>query len=320
MVCVYCCESFDDPSEYRTHQAAEHSDFHVDTAFAHVFNNYTEYLKVDCVDLACRLCSKRFDTPNTIAEHLVAAHDRAINLDFEIGMQIFKLGAERWVCAICHLKLPCLRSLSRHTSCHYHKFTCETCGKSYVNRENLTRHIAYGHSVFKICIRCKKKFPSCEARREHVLATKACWPLCCSLCGQRFANRRSKLDHLDKVHAQPPKTYTCPECGESFDKWRMYRSHFVVTHTSNNYACAFCEQKFDNKRGLLDHRIIHTKEKAFPCTICTKSFSRKKNLMQHMWIHREQKRFECTKCNKQFNQRVSWKTHMKSYHPDLVDF
>ncbi|CAK1587551.1 unnamed protein product [Parnassius mnemosyne] len=320
MVCVYCCESYDDPEEYRTHQDEEHINFHVDTAFAHVFTNYNEYLKVDCMDLACRLCFERFDTINAIAEHLVESHSIKINLAVEIGMQMFKLGAERWVCAICGVKLPCLRMLSRHTSCHYHKFTCETCGKSYVNRENLTRHIAYGHSEFKICTRCKKSFPSCEARREHVLASKSCWPLSCSLCGQRFANRRSKIDHLVEVHAQPPKTYTCPECGEAFDKWRMYRAHFIVTHTTDNYSCSFCDQKFDNKRSLLDHRVVHTKEKAFPCTVCSKSFSRKKNLMQHLWIHREDKRFECTLCNKQFNQRVSWKTHMKSHHPELVDF
>ncbi|XP_013163653.1 PREDICTED: zinc finger protein 43 isoform X11 [Papilio xuthus] len=320
MVCVYCCESYDDPKDYRTHLDVEHAEFKVDTAFAHIYNNYNEYLKVDCENLLCRLCSLAFDDLRSIANHLVNVHSIKMNLSAEIGMQMFKLGAERWVCAICSRKVPCLRSLSRHTTCHYHKYTCETCGKSYSNKENLTRHISFGHSDLKVCMRCKKSFPSCETRREHVLSSKKCWPLCCNICAERFPNRKAKFAHLADVHEQSPKTYTCPECGQEFGKWHMYRTHFVVTHTTNGYQCSYCEQKFDTKRNLLEHRVTHTRERAYQCTVCSKLFGRKKNLQQHMWIHREQKRFECIPCKKQFNQRVSWKSHMKSYHPDLVNF
>lgn len=319
MVCVYCCESYDDPKDYRTHLDVEHAEFNVDIAFAHIYNNYNEYLKVDCENLSCRLCSEAFDDLCSIAEHLVNVHRIKMNLSAEIGMQMFKLGPERWVCAICSEKVACLRTLSRHTTCHYHKYTCETCGKSYSNRENLSRHIAFGHSNMKVCLRCKKSFPNCETRRKHVLASKKCWPLCCNMCAERFTNRKTKFAHLAEVHEQSPKTHKCPECGQEFEKWHMYRTHFVITHTNNNYQCSFCELKFDKKRSLLEHQVIHTGEKAHPCTVCHKMFGRKKNLQQHMWIHREQKRFECVPCKKQFNQRVSWKTHMKSYHPDSVN-
>lgn len=320
MVCVYCCEAYDDPKIYRQHMDQEHASFNVNTAFAHSGHNCTEFLKVDCTELSCRICQQPFNTIDAVAEHLSKIHEKNVDLKNDVGMQMFKLGAERWVCAICNIKLPSLRELSRHTSCHYHRYTCETCGKSYINKENLQRHIQFVHSKYKICIKCKKTFPTCEERREHVLSSERCWPQSCSVCGKRFVSRNLKLDHLAKEHGQKPKSYTCPECGIVFDKWHPYRAHFILAHTNDNYSCSHCGLKFDRKKSLEEHKVMHTKEKSFHCGDCGKSFARKKNLIQHSWIHSEYKRFECTSCNKSFNQRVSWKTHMKSYHPELVDF
>ncbi|XP_046975276.1 zinc finger protein 184-like isoform X11 [Vanessa cardui] len=319
MVCVYCCEQYDDPKQYRMHVKQEHDDFNVDTAFAHSSNNYSEYLKVDCLDLACRICMEPCDTISSMAQHLVEDHGKDINLKIEVGMQMFKLGPEKWVCALCNLKLPSLRELSRHTSCHYHKYTCEACGKSYINKENLTRHMQFSHSEYKICLKCKKSFASCEERRVHVLSSERCWPQSCNICGKRFISRKLRTEHLSEVHGQKPKNYKCPDCGKVFDKWHPYRAHFILSHTDDNFSCSFCGLKFDTKRALLEHKVIHTKEKSFSCNICSKSFARKKNLIQHSWIHSEFKRFQCNICSKQFNQRVSWKTHMKSYHPELVN-
>lgn len=321
MVCVYCCEPFEEPRRYRDHMNRDHSSFNVDTAFAHTVSA-EEYIKADCTELQCRLCPKTLDNITSIAEHLHLEHDKKINLNAEVGLQVFKLGQERWVCAVCSLKFPSLRALSRHNSIHYHKYTCETCGKSYISKENLNKHILFGHSQEKICIKCRKSFPNSEARRLHVLATRRCWPFACNLCGDRFVSRKLKIAHKSEVHSvgNTKKCHTCPECQRSFDEWRQYRAHYIISHTDVNYVCPFCGIKFDNKGSLESHKVIHTKEKLFHCTVCSKSFVRKKNLSQHMWIHSEHKRFQCIPCNKQFNQRVSWKTHMRSYHPELVDF
>lgn len=320
LVCVFCGENHSEPSNYRKHMKAEHTDFNISTAFAHTASNF-EYLKVDCTDLKCKICQEPFDTLQLIAVHLVEKHNKSLNLNAEIGMQTFKLGEEKWVCAICGAKEPCLRALSRHTSKHYHKFTCETCGRSYVNKESLMKHIVASHTEGKLCARCKKVFPSCKARREHMETSRRCWPNTCSFCGERFLTKKLKYEHLSAVHGEQQKSsHTCPICGEVFDKWRTYRIHYVISHTEQNYECPYCGLKFDTLRGYESHKVVHTKEKSFPCTVCSKAFGRRKNLIQHMWIHSEYKRFECKMCNKQFNQRVSWKTHMKSYHPELVDF
>ncbi|CAH2062210.1 unnamed protein product, partial [Iphiclides podalirius] len=317
MVCVYCCESYEDPSAYRKHMENEHQTFKTRMAFVHCSEGY---IKVDCTDLRCRICSQSFDSINDIAVHLKDVHFENIDPNYEIGVHPFKLEKDRLLCAICRLKSPCIRQLSRHIQSHFLKYTCEACGKSYATITTLRHHITYSHTgEERICRKCKKTFGSLEAKRQHLAESRSCWSHLCNVCGERFMTWTAKQAHLAKVHDAPKRSHICPECGQVFLDRKKYRVHFKISHTDDNYMCSCCGMKFDTERNLEEHRLVHTKEKLFPCPVCSKCFPRKKNLVQHMWIHSEQKRFSCDLCNKQFNQKVSWKSHMRSYHPDLVD-
>nr|XP_032526265.1 oocyte zinc finger protein XlCOF6-like isoform X9 [Danaus plexippus plexippus] len=318
MVCVYCCDSYSDPAMYRRHMEEEHQNFNVRMAFVHCSEGY---IKVDCTELRCRLCSEPFDALEDVAQHLFHKHEQPLNLSFELGMQPFKLEKDKLICAICRAKSLCLRQLSRHTQTHFLKYTCEACGKSYATMTPLKHHITYSHTgQERICRKCKKTFSSLTEKRQHLQDSKSCWSHLCNICGERFLSWTIKQAHLTEVHGAPKRTYVCPECLEVFPDRKKFRVHFKILHTDDNFVCTCCGLKFDTKRNLENHRVVHTKEKLFPCPVCSKSFPRKKNLVQHMWIHSELKRFSCTLCNKQFNQRVSWKTHMKYYHPDLVNY
>ncbi|XP_045506026.1 PR domain zinc finger protein 5-like isoform X5 [Colias croceus] len=318
MVCVYCCESFHDGPSYRKHMVDEHATFKVRMAFAHVTEGF---LKADITDLSCRICQVRLDTLENAASHLFDAHQKPLDVSQDLGIQPFRLEGDKLMCALCPSKAICLRQLSRHTQSHFSKYTCEACGKSYSTITTLKHHITYSHSGGnRICRKCKITFDTLEAKREHINTSKKCWTNMCNICNERFVSWKSKQTHLSEVHGVSKKTYVCPECPEVFDDRKRYRTHFRLTHTEDVYICTCCGLKFDTKKNLDEHRVVHTKEKLFPCPVCSKSFPRKKNLIQHLWIHSELKRFGCTLCNKQFNQRVTWKSHMKSYHPDLEDY
>ncbi|KAL0808619.1 hypothetical protein ABMA28_013057 [Loxostege sticticalis] len=315
MVCVYCAESFENSSGYREHMETEHQTFKVRMAFAHCHEGF---IKADCTDLRCRLCSETLTNLEDVAQHLQLIHCQPIDSSADLGIQPFRLAKEKFVCAICSSKSLCLRQLSRHTQTHFLKYTCEACGKSYATMTTLNHHIRFSHiQDQRICRKCKATFSTLEAKRNHLKESRKCWSHLCNVCGERFITWNLKQAHLAQVHGTGKRTYVCPECGAIFIDRKKYRSHFKITHTDDNFMCSCCGLKFETKRDLNEHRVVHTKERLFPCTVCSKSFPRKKNLVQHMWIHSEHKRFECTLCNKQFNQRVSWKTHMKSYHPEI---
>lgn len=314
VVCVYCLQDFEEPHLFRRHMEDEHPEVGLTVAFAHIPDGY---IKVDVTELRCRVCKQKFENVGAAAEHLLKSHRLNLDLEHNLGVQPFKFPRGKWMCALCETKFAGLRALSRHTQSHFSKYTCHTCGKSYFSSSSLKLHLRVSHiGDQKICVKCKRTFKTLEERRKHISESPRCWSFACKSCGQRFVSHAHREAHRLKEHGGQKRMFPCTECKEIFPDRYKYNYHYKITHTDDYFTCT-CGRKFDTKRNMEKHRVVHTKEKLFPCTVCSKEFSRKKNLVQHMWIHSEHKRFECIPCNKQFNQRVSWKTHMKSYHPDV---
>ncbi|XP_031766488.2 zinc finger protein 28-like isoform X19 [Galleria mellonella] len=320
MQCVYCCDKYEDPTVYRNHMDETHEKFTVSTAFAH-FGKRSDYLKVDCTNLKCRLCKQPFEKLEDVAEHIYERHNcKELNLNHEIGMQPYKISKDNFECLICNQKFASVTKLCRHTTSHYQKFTCDICGRCYLTNEALKYHVKCSHSGKHLCRKCWGEFETLEEKRKHQKLSKACWTFCCTVCGERFNSWESKKRHAVDIHNLPEPTYDCPDCGEVYASRSLFYTHYKLMHTDENYICSFCGLKFACRRLLEDHRICHTGEKTFKCTVCSKAFSRDKSLKQHMWIHSETKRFVCAICDKQFAQRVSLKCHMKSHHPDINKF
>ncbi|XP_041968383.1 zinc finger protein draculin-like isoform X6 [Aricia agestis] len=320
LMCVYCCETFPKPSVFRRHMEDDHKEFNVDTAFAHCLSE--GYLKVDCTALRCRVCDQTFETIETLSKHINDHHEGTLDLSHDMGLHPFKFeDDDKAKCALCEKNFPGLRQLSRHMSSHFQNFTCEECGKMFSTKGTLHNHSRFTHiSDERICRKCKMTFGSLEEKRKHMETSQKCWPYQCSVCPERFMRWSGKEHHMVNVHGYAKKTYLCKECDTTFPSRNTYAEHFYAEHTDASQICPHCGRKFVNVTALHKHIVVHTKEKLFPCEVCPKSFSRKKNLIQHMWIHSEVKRFCCTVCDKHFNQRVSWKTHMKSYHPEIENY
>ncbi|XP_073964176.1 uncharacterized protein isoform X12 [Choristoneura fumiferana] len=316
MVCVYCCDGFEDPIDYRKHMEDEHKSFKVNLAFIHCGQGY---IKVDVTDLKCRICGESLENLDLAAKHLKKTHlNQTLNLKYEIGLQPFRLDDKNnWSCLICSAKALSLRHLSRHTQTHFSKLSCEYCGKCYPTMNSLQQHVRFVHFGHeRICRKCKKTFSTAEEKSEHLEKFTECRQYCCTVCGDRFILLREKDAHMTEKHGAPVKTFSCPQCNEIFMAKSRLADHFRRTHSEEKYVCPYCGNNFKHKNAMDRHIIVHTQEKSYPCSSCSKTFHRKSSLTQHMWTHSEYKRFECQPCNKKFNQRVSWKTHMKSYHPE----
>ncbi|XP_050676822.1 gastrula zinc finger protein XlCGF57.1-like isoform X9 [Leptidea sinapis] len=318
LCCVYCFDEFQSGAEFKQHMDTNHRLFNVSTAFSHC-STANEYLKVDCSDLRCRVCSEIFNSIEEIARHLHDIHDvRKINPDHKIFLQPYKIDDDNWVCVICNKRMPSLTKLCRHTTSHYQKFTCDICGRSYLTNEALKYHVRCNHSGSQYtCRKCWQEFLTDEEKKHHVQTSKQCWPFCCVHCCEKFKSWEGKQKHLEDVHGKPKKKYNCTDCNEVFESRKQFYSHYTLYHTNDSFMCTCCGMKFTKKHKLEDHKITHTGEKDFECDICNKLFTRKNTLKQHMYIHKVVKRFPCPVCNKQFAQKVSLKRHASSYHPDI---
>lgn len=324
ITCVYCCEGYEDPTHFRRHFDVHHQQFNIATAFHHM-SSLKEYLKVDVFDLKCRLCLQPFEKIEDVAEHLKESHAdvaKKLNLEYDVGLQPYKLVNNNYCCFHCGKKMPTLIKLCRHTIVHYQRFTCDTCGRNYLSHEALKYHIKCIHSVTKhVCRKCWKEFPTLEKKKAHIRESKPCWTFCCIVCGDRFQSWEHKQKHLEAEHGYEKIVYKCPECDGSFTSRKYFYTHYKLAHTDEGFQCACCGLKFNTQKRLEDHSLGHTGEKQFMCNICSKSFVRQKSLTQHMWTHSETKRFVCLLCDKGFAQKVSLKTHMKTNHPEVtIDF
>lgn len=320
IICVYCCDEFEDPDEFRSHVDEKHTKINVFTAFAHI-GRHKDYLKVDCYDLRCRICSMPCESIENVARHLKHSHTGKeidkINLKYEVAMHPYNLIKDKWVCLICNKKMPSLTKLGRHMSSHYSEYTCDTCGRCYLTVDSLNYHIKFNHSGKNICRRCWQDFPTTDAKRDHIKNSINCRPFGCIYCGERFTSWDLKHKHQVSTHQVREQTYPCPECDEKFQSRKHFYNHYTISHTQESLLCTCCGRTFANQNTLDDHKLGHSGEKLFQCSICSKGFTRRKSLKQHLWIHSETKRFVCIICNKQFNQKVSLKGHMKSHHPNV---
>lgn len=317
-MCVFCCESFPEAVIFRRHMVDEHNNFQLHMmhiAFAHIPDGY---LKVDITDLQCRICSSAFHSLDELATHLKNTHSKRINLDYDLGLQPFRLNNDKFICPICEQKAVNICALSRHIQKHFRHCICEHCGKSYATNTSLTHHVKYSCSKdgHRRCRKCRVVVSSIV---EHLQASEKCRQHICDVCGDRFPTWMRKHTHMEEAHSLPKKKFQCPECREVFNSNTNFQLHFKLAHTDNFLQCVHCEMKFESKCKLDLHVIVHTGEKAFVCNVCTKSFNRKSTLVQHMWIHSGVKKHVCKICDKPFNQKVCWKTHMKSHHPEICD-
>lgn len=315
MMCILCSETFSEAAVFRRHMNKEHDKFNLKITFSHVADGQ---LKVDITELSCRICSLPFDSLDKIADHLITAHSKCIDIHNDLGLQPYRLENEKFVCAICQLKIANLVALSRHTGKHFRSYICEHCGKSYAAKGALMYHVRYTCSKDgqARCRKCRKVVSSIN---EHLQASQLCRQHICNVCGDRFSSWKNKHEHMESAHSVPKKTYPCPECGDVFNTSNHLKHHFSFIHTHDYLKCVHCGVKFMSQYRLDRHMIVHTGEKSFSCNVCNKSFNRKSTLNQHMWIHSDIKRHNCKICAKPFNQKVCLKVHMKTQHPEIVD-
>lgn len=315
--CTFCDDQFPEPISWRAHMLKEHKTYN----FYNVFHRQN-YIKIDIKNLACRICSKKFNGIDDLLTHLKSDHQKPVNFDKPLGVIPFKLDPNNWECVFCNEKFNFYRELRDHTIKHINNYVCHLCGSGFLVSKELKNHIDEIHKGKSRKFRCKTCLKIFDSRKDMESHRKSehwnCYK--CIICKSKpvFKNWDHRYKHMTEVHGWKTRNYDCHICNETFTTRTTRYNHMVKTHTEKKFECSYCKIAFHTKPQLKNHEVKHTDVRPFKCSVCSKDFSRKRALNMHMRIHTNDRRFICKECGQSFIQGTSLKLHVRTHHPHLV--
>ncbi|BFG05029.1 uncharacterized protein DMAD_03854 [Drosophila madeirensis] len=172
---------------------------------------------------ACKLCQKSFDELGKLVKHEMDTHS--------IGES--KRSGYDHRCGTCGTTYRTMALLKFHMKRHANrKFSCKFCGKDFVHKTEMDRHILAKHATeksFRCSLDgCRKMFAFKHHLVRHQNASHLKLRHVCAIC-QKEVKTSQHLRHHMTVH-RGMTAYKCPKCDRTYLRRGALRVHALSVH------------------------------------------------------------------------------------------
>lgn len=180
--CNKCSKQFTKHNKYLRHLGA-HENLSLECSICKKLFGNQELLdkhKAKHEKTTCLICNKHFEKETELLEHMVM-HTEGLNIKVENEVSVNMLR-----CVECNITFTKARSLASHMKKHKNKqnqaeFVCDTCGKRFLKKCILKRHLSMHEKKYK-CDECSKSFARRDQLVAHAYSHKDKKPYVCSYC------------------------------------------------------------------------------------------------------------------------------------------
>jgi len=188
--------------------------------------------------------------------------------------------------------------------------TCNKCGKMFLTKEHLNKHMMVHNSGVKpyACPVCGCRFHLIHNMKRHIHTHEEQGDIEVGTADGLIKAAEATSSQAGSVARPTPSgllSKAGPTAGVSVDR-------------KGNMKCNTCDKWFPNATLLGAHMVVHDKDKPHVCSICGWRFKQHQNLKRHMHTHTGIKPFTCDFCEKGYTDAYTLKMHISKSHPDVA--
>lgn len=205
----------------------------------------------------CTKCQKRFYTVEDLDEHFLVRHS---NQKYQCEMCTFKCkfrgrmqhhldtkhrsSAKKYPCEYCEKKFFIPQLLKSHIVRHHKSesqstkqkaYTCRLCNHTMIRRDNIIGHMQRHNDITDHkCRSCDLRFLTVKDLVTHTKVHNTdTEQISCCFCDFQSPNSLKMDRHIQEVHIDPKKVFSCSECGKEFHSKGNLRYHENIKHRLN---------------------------------------------------------------------------------------
>ncbi|XP_011049984.1 PREDICTED: zinc finger protein 665-like [Acromyrmex echinatior] len=235
----------------------------------------------DIVTFTCSFCTFESTNKSTFYSHINRKHstNRVIKR---------RKKPQEYLCNFCGFESPNRRRLKEHLDRKHgseYKYDCEHCGKKFKVKSDMRLHVRFKHMEDPVvCDICNKTCSNTNSLYVHKKWAHFKPKYKCEICNRRLVTQENLDQHIFLQH-ESRKSFTCEECGKSFNDNHRLKQH-MMTHTGDRpYDCHICGKAFARRTAYRQHLLLHTGKRPYICDICGKAFAQKPGLICHRKCH-----------------------------------